>query len=274
MRIKFVLSAIALSLILLWGCEKKEIEVFTTNDTGIYFQSGTSFSSTTQNYSDSVSYSFVSAAPAATYSILSAPVNTMGKVADYDRPFKVVVDEEQTTAIEGVHYALDLDTCYIPAGASSANVLVTFFRTEDLLEKEVRLVLRLLDNEYFTCYIDEYKSTNSYTATGVQLSGTSFRFIVSEMYSEPSYWTIFATSYLGAWSAKKYTIVNSICDLTHDDWRWGGSGKVVLGRFSYFAIAVQSYLQEQADAGNPIREADGSFMQLGSNYTVDYSAYE
>ena len=72
MRIKFVLSAIALSFILLWGCEKKEIEVFTTNDTGIYFQSGTSFSSTTQNYSDSVSYSFLSAAPAATYNILSA----------------------------------------------------------------------------------------------------------------------------------------------------------------------------------------------------------
>ena len=94
------------------------------------------------------------------------------------------------------------------------------------------------------------------------------------MYSEPGYWTIFATSYLGTWSAKKYTIVNSICNLTNNDWRWAGSGKVVLGRFSYFAIAVQSYLQEQADAGNPIREADGSFMQLGSNYTVDYSAYE
>ena len=150
MRIKFVLSAIALSLILLWGCEKKEIEVFTTNDTGIYFQRGAGYSSTTQNYSDSLTYSFVSAAATETYRILSAPVNTMGKVADYDRPFKVVVDEEASTAIEGVHYTLDLDTCYIPAGASSANVRVTFFRTEDLLDKEIRLVLRLLDNDYFT----------------------------------------------------------------------------------------------------------------------------
>lgn len=275
MRIKFVLSAIALSFILLWGCEKKEIEVFTTNDTGIYFQRGAGYSSTTQNYSDSLTYSFVSAAATETYRILSAPVNTMGKVADYDRPFKVVVDEEASTAIEGVHYTLDLDTCYIPAGASSANVRVTFFRTEDLLDKEIRLVLRLLDNDYFTCYFEEYKSTNSYTATGVQLSGISFRFIVSEMYSEPWYWSM-GTSYFGPWTAKKYTIVNSVCNVTNDDWAVAGQtgAKVSYGRFSFFARAVQNYLQEQADSGNPVREADGSYMQLGSGYTVDYSAYE
>lgn len=258
------------------GCEKKDIDVFTTDDTGIYFQRSSSYSGSTQNYSNSSSFSFASLDASVEYSILSASVRTMGKVADYDRPFKVVVDEEQTTAIEGVHYTLNLDTCYIPAGESSANVRVTFFRTEDLMDEEVRLTLRLQDNEYFTCYIDEYKSTNSYTATGVQLSGTSFRFIVSEMYTEPGYWTSLGTSYLGTWSARKYSVVNSVCELTDDDWEVAGQSgaKVALGRFNFFALAVQAYLQEQADAGTPVLEADGSYMQLGSNYTVDYSAYE
>jgi hypothetical protein len=33
-------------------------------------------------------------------------------------------------------------------------------------------------------------------------------------------------------------------------------------------------LQKRADEGNPVRELDGSLMQLGPNYLVDYSAYE
>ena len=33
--------------------------------------------------------------------VLYAPVLTMGKVVDYDRPFKVVVDMEESTAVEG-----------------------------------------------------------------------------------------------------------------------------------------------------------------------------
>lgn len=276
MKTRIILSTIFFSLLVFMGCEKKDIDVFTTDDTGIYFQRSSSYSGSTQNYSNSSSFSFASLDASVEYSILSASVRTMGKVADYDRPFKVVVDEEQTTAIEGVHYTLNLDTCYIPAGESSANVRVTFFRTEDLMDEEVRLTLRLQDNEYFTCYIDEYKSTNSYTATGVQLSGTSFRFIVSEMYTEPGYWTSLGTSYLGTWSARKYSVVNSVCELTDDDWEVAGQSgaKVALGRFNFFALAVQAYLQEQADAGTPVLEADGSYMQLGSNYTVDYSAYE
>ena len=113
-----------LLVLALWGlagaCEKKEIPMFTTDDAGIYFQRVTSYiyGSTTENYGDSVAYSFVSAQATAKSAVLSATVRTMGKVADYDRPFKVVVDQEGTTAIEGKHYEGDLDTVVVPAGAS------------------------------------------------------------------------------------------------------------------------------------------------------------
>ena len=42
-------------------------------------------------------------------------------------------------------------------------------------------------------------------------------------------------------------------------------------RFTYFAIKMRIYLQAMADAGTPVREDDGSFMQLGAGYEVDYS---
>ena len=45
---------------LLGACEKKEIPTFTTDDTGIYFQrvSSSYYGTTTEFYSDSLSYSF------------------------------------------------------------------------------------------------------------------------------------------------------------------------------------------------------------------------
>ena len=46
---------------LLGACEKKEIPTFTTDDTGIYFQrvSSSYYGTTTEFYSDSLSYSFL-----------------------------------------------------------------------------------------------------------------------------------------------------------------------------------------------------------------------
>ena len=125
MKWKNILLVLALWVVA-GACEKKEIPMFTTDDAGIYFQRVTSYiyGSTTENYGDSVAYSFVSAQATAKSVVLSATVRTMGKVADYDRPFKVVVDQEGTTAIEGKHYEVNLDTVVVPAGASTAYVRV------------------------------------------------------------------------------------------------------------------------------------------------------
>lgn len=53
---------------------------------------------------------------------------------------------------------------------------VRFFRTDDMMEKAVRLAIRLEDNEYFKCYFPEYKNTNAYSATGVMIHGDEFVF--------------------------------------------------------------------------------------------------
>ena len=71
-------------------------------------------------------------------------------------------------------------------------------------------------------------------------------------------------------------IVNQVCGLTPEDWSQAGIAgtKVQYGRFSFFASAVQRYLQEQADAGTPVLDVDGKYMQLAPAYLVDYSQYE
>lgn len=277
MKSKSILFIVTLFLSL-WACDQEDIPTFTTDDAGIYFQRVTStiMYSTTQYYGDTLAYSFASASAAVKGATLSATVRTMGKVVDYDRPFKVVIDEEGTNALEGVHFEVDLDTLVVPAGKSVAYVRVHFFRTDDMLEKAVRLALRLEGNEHFKCYLPEYKNTNVYTATGEQISGVVYAFSISEMYTEPSYWSYFGDDFFGVWTPKKYTIVNQVCGLTPADWNNGGSAgaKVQYGRFNFFALAVQKYLQEQADAGTPVVDSDGEYMQLSSSYLVDYSHYE
>ena len=277
MKWKIILFVSSLTLVFC-ACEKQDISVFTTDDSGIYFQRVTSYiyNSTTEYYGDSVAYSFASAKASVKSVVLSATIRTMGKVVDYDRPFKVVVDQEGTTAIEGKHYEVNLDTVVVPAGKSTAYVRVRFFRTDDMMEKAVRLAIRLEDNEYFKCYFPEYKNTNAYSATGEMIHGDEFAFSLSEMYTEPSYWSMFGGSFFGTWRPKKFIVVKSVCGVSCTEWNCAGyaGAKITYGRFNFFATAVQKYLQEQADAGTPELDSDGSYMQLAPSYSVDYSRYE
>lgn len=263
----------------MWSCDKEEIPVFASNDAGIYFQRLTStvYGSTTEYYSDSTDFSFAGMYAYYTSHVLNAPVLTMGKVVDYDRPFKVVVDMEESTAIEGIDFEIELDSLVIKAGTSNAVVPVRLLRTETLLEKSLKIVLRLQENEHFKCYLETYKNTNLYTVKGEQISGVRYVFTFNEMYTQPNFWKNYAEQdYFGEWTPKKYQVVNQVCGLTPRDWQYANmyGYKVQTARLPFFARTVRIYLQEQADAGNPVKNSDGKYMQLAPNYEVDYSDYQ
>ncbi len=273
------LSLLMLGLLLtIYSCNKEEIEVFTSDDSGVYFQYVSSwvYGTGIENYSDSITYSFASASPTSKGVVLAVTARSLGKVEDFDRPVKVVINSDETTAVEGVHYEVDLDTIMIRAGESSVRVPIRFLRTPELLKGMVRVSIELEENEHFNLYIKEYKNTNAYGAKGSTLSSTKFSFIVSEQYTQPFYWRLFGNSYFGPWTPNKYVYVNEVLDLTVRDWTNAGQSgaKIAGGRFSFFAIALRRDLQERADSGNPMYDADGSFMQLAPAYQVDYSAYE
>lgn len=278
MKLRIILFAL-ISFPFLWSCDKKEIPVFASDDAGIYFQRLTNavYGSTTEYYGDSTDFSFAGTNAYYTSHVLYAPVLTMGKVVDYDRPFKVVVDMEETTAVEGKDFEIELDSLVIKAGTSKAEVPVRIIRTETLLEKTLKIVLRLQENEHFKCYLETYKNTNLYTAKGEQISGVRYVFTFNEMYTQPNFWKNYAEKdYFGEWTAKKYQVVNQVCGLTPIDWQYVNyyGYKMQSARLPFFARTVRIYLQEQADAGNPVTDSDGKYMQLAPNYEVDYSDYQ
>ena len=278
MKLRIILFAL-ISFPFLWSCDKKEIPVFASDDAGIYFQRLTNavYGSTTEYYGDSTDFSFAGTNAYYTSHVLYAPVLTMGKVVDYDRPFKVVVDMEETTAVEGKDFEIELDSLVIKAGTSKAEVPVLIIRTETLLEKTLKIVLRLQENEHFKCYLETYKNTNLYTAKGEQISGVRYVFTFNEMYTQPNFWKNYAEKdYFGEWTAKKYQVVNQVCGLTPIDWQYANyyGYKMQSARLPFFARTVRIYLQEQADAGNPVTDSDGKYMQLAPNYEVDYSDYQ
>lgn len=278
MKLRIILFAL-ISFPFLWSCDKKEIPVFASDDAGIYFQRLTNavYGSTTEYYGDSTDFSFAGTNAYYTSHVLYAPVLTMGKVVDYDRPFKVVVDMEETTAVEGKDFEIELDSLVIKAGTSKAEVPVRIIRTETLLEKTLKIVLRLQENEHFKCYLETYKNTNLYTAKGEQISGVRYVFTFNEMYTQSNFWKNYAEKdYFGEWTAKKYQVVNQVCGLTPIDWQYANyyGYKMQSARLPFFARTVRIYLQEQADAGNPVTDSDGKYMQLAPNYEVDYSDYQ
>ena len=277
MKTKKILYLFLLPLIFT-ACETKDIPVYTSDDAALYFQRTASYiwGSTTVTYSNSTEFTFAGAAAEKNSVTYSAEVRTMGNVTDYDRPFKVEIYKEMSTGIQGVHFDTNLDTLKIKAGKSNAYVRITFYRTPDLLDSTLTVVLHLIENEHFNARIDEYKKTNQWNSSSENLDGTRYTFKFNEQYSEPTYWSWFGEGFLGPWTPQKYIVVNSVMGWTVNDWSQAGQAgaKVSYGRLGFAAKAVRNYLQEQADNDTPVKDKDGSYMQLADGYTVDYSRYE
>ncbi len=142
---------------------------------------------------------------------------------------------------------------------------VRIIRTETLLEKTLKIVLRLQENEHFKCYLETYKNTNLYTAKGEQISGVRYVFTFNEMYTQPNFWKNYAEQGL-FWrmDGKEVSGGESSVRLTPIDWQYANSYgyKMQSARLPFFARTVRIYLQEQADAGNPVTDSDGKYMQL------------
>ncbi len=264
------------------ACQENDIMEFSSEDTTVYFQGGAGYSmpgdgtviyAPTYRYIDSTVVSFAGLANTERFRTAYLPVKTMGKTKDYPRPVKIIVDKEESSAVEGVDFTVGLDTIAIPANANQINVPVTLIRSDILLEKSKRIVFRLEENEYFKLLIPAYKASSSWTAMADTLSALKFTVVFNEQYSMPFYYEIFGEEFFGSWSPKKFRVLNEVMGWTVRDWNNAGN-KVAYGRFDFAAKAVRRHLQEMADAGTPITESDGSYMQLAPKYAVDYSKYE
>lgn len=275
MKLKYI-YLVTFLLALSVSCQKDEIMTFNLEDTGIYFQNGgqTRLFINSESYYDSIDFSFGVTSEHVKDTIIYAKLKTMGKVKEYDRPVKMSIDAAYTTAEEGKHYTVDLGKAVIPAGSSSIEFPITLHRASDLMNNKVQLMLKLEDNEHFKIIFTEQKNTNVHADEGAQIMADRFKILISEIYTQPGYWST-ATGYFGTWTVDKYKYINNYFDIPIEDWEtnWGRDGsKIQSGKFPVYAYILQNALQEAADAGTPVMDGD-QYMQLGNNYQVDYSAY-
>ncbi len=258
---------------MLTSCSEEGFTSFDGSKNGIYFQRTytTDINGNPLQYTDSTVVTFSSYPDEQQTMTVQVPVCIMGDVKDYDRVFVVKVDDEKTTAERGVHYDFDESKCVIAASTTRVSIPVTLYRHPDLQENTLRIELSLVDNNEFTVELESYKNRPSWNATGEELCGSRFKIIFSDIYQITDWWEWYGTEYFGTWSATKEKRLNALMGWTHADW---DDWNIPYGTMAYAAKLFKKELQALADAGTPVIDEDGSFMQLEPPYTVDYSAYE
>lgn len=126
-----------LSLLICVSCERSYLAYDVFLKDGIYFAS-----------EDSLTYTFgLETRDTVPYSI---SVSMIGMPVDYDRSFVVELDKEGTDAIEGVNFDYK-KTVTIKAGSVGDTLHVFLYRylDEDLVKRPVKVIFRLIENEYF-----------------------------------------------------------------------------------------------------------------------------
>lgn len=272
MQYKFI-KFIMLSGALFTACQQETIDIYEMDEAKVYFQQQTSSGANgAVGYSTVIQFSFLNKDPEVWKNVVfKGRVQLLGEVKDYDRAVRVVVDTEKTTMTtvgEDKGYEINLDTLYIKAGHSYGEIGVRFFRNKSIRNQEDTLVLKLEPNEHFTV-LEKYRANNAWNSSAKDLDGARFTFCISEIAKEPGSWSN-VINYFGVWNPTKYAYVNSFFGFTEDDWLWYGN-KISNARLRFYATMLQTELQKKADAGNPVYDEDGSYMQLPEPYKVDYS---
>lgn len=273
---KKILLFTALATIALASCDQEGIDTYELDDSRIYFQDHTyTGGDGSEGYSTSTQFTYVGYGANFTSVVFGGNVRIMGEVKNYDRPFKVVVDEENTTMTEGEGYEINFDTLCVKAGQNSCKVNVRFLRPKRLQNGEDTLTIKLIPNEHFGV-LENYKVSNNWqNTTAKDIDGTRYQFRISEVYSRPGAWDgngVYAGRYFGSYSITKFIYVNDLFGFTINDWNGanGVGSKITAGRITYYAKELQKDLQAKADAGTPVYDEDGSYMQLASPYDVNY----
>lgn len=182
---------------------------------------------------DSASYTFVYEND--DVSVIEVPVyiQLLGRPADRDR--KISLSVTSTDAEEGVDWSLE-GSAVLHAGETSAEVLISLHRSEELKYTEKSLTLGLEPNEEFILPFETRKN-----AAGLELSSTRFTISFSEMFTAaPQGWkTIFA----GSFNQKKFEL---ICKVTGTDRKlFNTPGAISDAKWMFIRSKVIEYLLNQ-----------------------------
>jgi len=242
------LLTILIATVGLSACEKG-LEPY-HGDSSVYFRNNK------VNAVDSGFLTFGFSDPSVRDSVISIPVSAMGMTSTSDRPFKLVVNDS-STARAGVHYEA-LSGTSIPAGAVATTIKLKLLRTSDMQTAPVSIILQLLPNEHFQT------SVGSFSNGSGKSSATRFKLWITDIMTKPKYWD---AGYMGGFSRKKVYLTASVLGLNVQemiDILNGTDGTVAVNAQIAWGRSMKLYLNQQAAAGTPVREDDGSLMVMGN----------
>lgn len=198
----------------------------------------------------------------------------MGNIAEYDRPYILKYIPEASTAIEGEDFDLLRNDFIVRAGEVRDTVIVTVKRTPRVRKERLVMRFKLEPNQHFTLPIDSFKNSTNWSSTAPSLPATRFTISVSETYKSPFMWRFFAESYFGEFSVAKMLELEKVMGWTYSDWQSAPNNTIAQGKLPFAANLFKKHLQALADAGTPVYDDDGKYMQLAGDYVIDYSRYE
>lgn len=267
-RYVFYIMALV-GMMFLASCEK-DLPVYSdgTNRLNFYYDiSSTSFFKSEMARS---SYSFVYGSETAVDDTLWFEVETMGFVADYDRPIALEQVEvaDASNAVADKHYQAfstpSLQKLYvIPAGKTRTRIPVVLLRDASLKSENVTLKFAIKANEYFANGYEPYRE----------------RVIeFTDQLSEPSYWnkaygdygsTI--AMYFGTYGVVKHQF---LIEQTGKKWDDEYIDSLMTGDSGYLSYLYDKMNQKLADVNaereskgeGPLCEADGSPVNFDYQY--------
>ena len=201
---------------------------------------------------------------------LSVKVMATGPVKTYDRIFLVEVNPDSTDLTENVDYLPLTREGVIKAGESAAEVEVRLIRTDILQEKEQRLGLRLVANEYFSLAFPEWAALIGSHRTGPvyeHFDASLHTLRIADFMVEPKVWVGTAVSPYnggyesgnwGAFSRKKLELICERFNLTYNDFMSNETMPSALQMLIYKSMST--YLIQCYNDKKPVLEEDGRLM--------------
>lgn len=269
-------------LVFLNACQEKEVDTWHGDD-GVYFyvQWGAS-------HLDSAA---LPVQPYTTVNFFEENADTMqislrvmlaGNIADYDRQFRITVDQDSTTAVENANYILPEEYQTITAGTYYKDIIITVMTSSTLEDEELQLGLRLEPTEDLCIAIPVWEKLSdmySNEAGWDEQDGAFHAIRMNDFITRPAGWTQANTNpqvgdqesgYLGFFSREKFDyILSKIPGLTYED--FASSTTMPTARQRSIANIIAGYLIEAYEAGEPVLEADGRLMWVtGCTWTSYY----
>lgn len=213
------------------ACQKDELMSFQEEKASVYFYVGNNIFTTEITKSFTTTLSDTLAA--------EVTVKCSGLASGVDRYFRVAVEDEGTTAEEGVDY-VPLEEAYLfPANAYETKVPILLLRTSELADTTLNIRLKLEKSVDFEL-------------------GEKARQQVNVLFSDrlviPVNWNKWA---YGAYSRKKHSVFLIIANRTEYP-----EPKEFNENYYYFMIAVPNAMKAYFKDNYPVRDENGNIIEL------------